>query len=945
MTVKFPRDLVFEMYLGRWVEVTALPEARGLRQVEPVTVTWGAPNEQAKALAPPSTMEAVLNNTGGHWTPGNPMSDYYNYLQGRNVPTRLGLRISRDTFSRTLPSTWQSADTGEGWSTAGVNDSYSVGGGLGVHSVSAVSSFALTFIGDSYTDCQIAASCPATSVANVTGGPIEPLNLVLRYQSAGAFIGEHYMMRVSIDTAEVLTVAIWHSSLGVLSSVTSFGVISPAGPALRAKFQAEGQTLRAKLYAVGPVGDPDANEPLDWLLSVHHERLAAGFPGIRTGVAAGNTNIPVTASYDDWVLTLMRHTGELARLQPTWDESHRIKKAAVKAADITQRLGRPQRPDLSSAPRRYLAVNSEFTTTDHWPLDESVAGSPPGSNTVPGGAPARFERETSVVPNRGAVEWGQTDKLHTAVPGFVDLSNGGRLKMSVNSAPLGSAFSLMWAMKLSPDAGMQLFIGTPGVFSRWGVTFYTDGTYEVFSNPSGTSIGSGVFAPNGLKDFWGTFGVTMFNNGGANVGFHYNVNGTTLGVGSFGGDAAYVAPDELTFHVPQPITGGQGGSAMSSAFLTATRFDTSVGGLSVGFRAHRALLGWRGEAAGLRAFRLAVEEGVPFDYWGDLSQTRAMGPQRPIPLLDQFSEAAELDGAWVYAPRYTAGIAFRGRRSMTGRAVDATLSYSAGHVAPEFATSADDRPTANLVRAERVNGGSFILEQTTGPMNTGVPGSSPDAVGRTPAEEKVNTDADAQLPDVAGWARALGTVPEIRFPKVTVNLAAREIVPGGATTVPRQILNLRPGDRLAITGMTAADVYRELDQMVRGGVEVLRHIRGHKATFNTAPYEVWRSLAYGDAAARYDGAVTTLDAQLTSGTTGARNVTTSAGPVWTVVAGMYPLNVWVGGELCTVSGVTGAGPGQSMTISVRNLNSLPVAGGKTWPAGTSVRLALPVYYC
>jgi hypothetical protein len=229
-------------------------------------------------------------------------------------------------------------------------------------------------------------------------------------------------------------------------------------------------------------------------------------------------------------------------------------------------------------------------------------------------------------------------------------------------------------------------------------------------------------------------------------------------------------------------------------------------------------------------------------------------------------------------------------------------------------------------------------------MNTRNPGTDSEAVGKSPARTEVNVEAAAQLPDVAGWERALGTTPEVRFPQVTVNMRARELDVTAPATA-RSVLQVGVGDRLVVSGLAAADVYRELDQVALGGVETFSNVRQHKVRFNTAPYEKYRSGVYDDSGSRYDGAVTTLDAQLTSGTTGARNVTTSSGPVWTTDAGAFPMLVLIGGELVTLSGITGVGTAaQVMTISARNGNGLPISGGKTHAAGTRVQLYQPVYY-
>jgi hypothetical protein len=960
MSLSFPRDLVLEAFLSRWVNITDLADNTSLRQVEPVTIEWGANSEQLGKV-PPCTAEGVLNNTGGPWTPGNPVSPYWEHLQGRNVPTRLGMRVSRDGFgNRTIGAgtSWGTSETGDGWNTAQFG-SYAVGSGVGTVTISGANQFGLCYLDDGYIDCQVAASC-TVNVNNVTGGDLEPLNLMLRYQPSGTFAGEHYLLRIAISSAEVLTIKIMHSSLGTLSSVVTVPGLIDAVSAknLRAKFQVEGHMLRGKVYKKGTAADPDEFEPLEWHVSAQDTRLADafGFVGIRSGVASGNTNVPVTFEYDDWDARLMRHTGELVKLQPRWDESHRIKTAAFKLADITQRLGRSQRPSLSTAPRRYLAEghNSEFTVTDHWPLDELPNEPAQGLNTVPasavaGGAPARFEK-LSGTPDKGKLTWGNTDKVLTSVRGFAALSYAGKLILPVNPASLSFGWSFMVAVRRPMDvtSTIQFFTLTnpPGGAPHMLIRIFADGGYELQGNPGGpVTLATGQLTPDELAGNWFTIGLTTFFNGGTNLGFHINEDGQTLGVGNWS-TGGFSALSQVTMSVGTTLTGENGGDGgFSNAFVTPQRFDTIIAGTSIsnGARASNVLKGWPGESAFARAFRLCAEDGVPFDYWGDTDDTRAMGPQRPIPLLDQLQECADADQAILYGPRYTPGVAFRYRRSMCARPAQATLSYSGRQVAPVMAPAADDRHTANFVKAERIDGGTLIVEQTTGPMNTNDPGTDPDsnAVGKSPAEAKANLQGDAQLGDLGSWVRALGTVPEVRFPQVTVNLRAPRLTDSAGLTVARALLALHPGDRLLVQGMTAADVYRDLDQVVRGGRETFSSSKAHSITFNTAPYDPYRAGVYGDGVSRYDSAVTTLDAQLNSGVTGARNITIVSGERWTTDTAQYPLNVLIGGELVTVSGVTGTGPGQAMTISVRAVNGV----AKTHPAGTKVYLHQPVRYC
>lgn len=928
MTLTFPRDLVLEAYLGRWVDITALAESRSLRQADAVVVTTGSSAEQGRV--PPSTVEGVLANLGGHWTPGNPMSDYYDYLQGRNVPTRLSLRVSRDAFNETLPSSIGGTDTGESWSHAGLNDSYSVGSGTGKITVSATNSFGMVYIPDSYPDCQTRIT--SSWNLNVSGGDIEPGNLTLRYQSGGALAGQHYLLRVAVTPAEELTATIFHSTAGALSLPFSFGFITPGGNSIRSLFQAEGQTLRGKIYPAGPPGDPDRFEPRAWQVSCHDERLATGFPGFRLGVATGNTNVPVTVSHDDWELRLVRHTGELTSLQPSWDASHRIKKARIKCADITQRLGRPQRATLSSAPRRYVPTTAPLA---YWPCDDAELAD--AVRPLVGTSPIRMSLLSGSL---GANI--STAPLAPWLGTGVTTRAGASMICPVDGSPASS-----WCAELSflPDQ-----TGTSTVAAPFVVT--TDGSiWSVYVDMVASTISMKLNPSGGAQVTLGTTAALSALTTGRS---HYLRWVTADAGGSI----------NWFIYLDGTLVMSSNRAAMTNTAMTQIRLysegqATVFGHVAahVGFGptladGAAAAVGYAGERALTRVLRLCGEEGMGrlIDYWGPESATRAMGPQHPLPFLDLLQECADADGGVLFAPRYTAGLAWRGRRAMCAQPAAVTLSYAGGHVARELAPSADDRPTANLVRAERKDGGFVIVEQVTGPMNTQDPGTTPDAVGRVPAEATptpASLESDAQLGDLAGWVRALGTTPELRYPRVTVNMRAPELLVGAdPTLIPRALMQLHPvGDRLLVTGLGAADIYRDLDQMVRGMTERFSTVFGHQITMNTAPYEKWRAGVYGASGSRYAGATTTLDAILAAGVTGARNVTVTAGPVWTTAVGAYPLNVVIGGERCTVSGVTGAGAAQVMTISARNLNALPVVGGKTHPAGTAVYLDQPVYYC
>lgn len=932
MGLTFPRDLVLEAYLGGWVDITVLAQNQSLRQVEPVVINRGVPNERGQSLAPPQTLECALNNAGGTWTPGNPMSPYYAYLQGRNVPVRLSLRTTRDTFTRTAPSDWGFTDTQDGYATFGVNTTFSVAAGVGTMSVSAVASFGVAYVGNTALDSEVAASCGVLPFVTPTGAAVEPCNLVLRYQPSGPQAGEYYFVRLEIRTDNTVWITIHNSVTGQLATpVNLFALIGLAHSGsnqLRVRFQAEGQTLRAKAWdTVNP-------EPLVWPVTVHDDRLMlSGFAGVRSGVAAGNTNAkPILFTYDDLEIRLPRAAGEIQKLAPRWDPSHRVKTAALTVAGVSMRLGRPSAPVLPTAGDTFTRANPPKTW---WPLNDpstSVAGAAAiGSGSVKIINTDLTQAEHwgqgdlgPAIGKRLKVTWHldhQTVWVPFVVVGTVNdpapvtswafetvVSFGTKTRVRFDFQPnVGASYVGYLVLNLVPTSGSS-FVG------------YNDagGTTTAFTTPASTWNGQ----PHHLR-------LEVVQTGG-NLPFTFWVDGSMVASG--------------------PGTGStiQTFSMWSATSPSATNSPFSMGNAALwingaqpgAFAAAQAALGYPGERALNRAIRLCAEQAVSLDYRSDPADSATMGVQTPRKFLELLQECADVDGWLIHEPRSVAGLAVRTRLSAAARPAASTLNYSLAQVAPPLAPSADDRPTANQVTATRLNGGILVLNQPSGPMNTKDPGTDADAVGVAPAAITANVEGDVQLGNVAGWVRALGTVPDVRYPRVTVNLRAPEIT-GASYVLTAAALGLNVGDRLVVQSLQAADLYRDLDQVVRGLTETFRSVREHQLTFNTAPYEKYRTGVYNDAAALFDsGGVTTLDLALTTSTTGARNVTVVSGSPWTTTASAFPIDVDIEGERVSILTITGTGPAQAMTILTRSVNGVV----KAHAAGAVVRLWQPSYF-
>lgn len=212
--------------------------------------------------------------------------------------------FATDTFSRTETDQWGSMDTGQAWSlfwagAGGAANDFDVAAGVGTQIVDAGTEYRVAILSDiaanRVRNPEVAVTF-TTGISNVTGGSIEPGNLLLRYVN----ITNYYLCRIEITTAELVNISIHKlvENVGTALTSTLTTAIAYTGQALRVKFAAQGRTLRAKVY------DPALPDGVEWQVTAEDDTfLEPGVVGIRSGVAAGNTNVPVTFSYDSFEIS------------------------------------------------------------------------------------------------------------------------------------------------------------------------------------------------------------------------------------------------------------------------------------------------------------------------------------------------------------------------------------------------------------------------------------------------------------------------------------------------------------------------------------------------------------------------------------------------------------------------------------------------------------------
>lgn len=305
-----------------------------------------------------------------------------------------------------------------------------------------------------------------------------------------------------------------------------------------------------------------------------------------------------------------------------------------------------------------------------------------------------------------------------------------------------------------------------------------------------------------------------------------------------------------------------------------------------------------GETAGRRIQRLCAEQGVAFDWVGDLDDTVPMGAQDKQNLHTLVQEACLADGGLLYENRAVLGLGYRTRASLYNQDPALTLSYSGYTLSEVPAPVEDDRQVQNILTVT-VSGVTATYEETAGALGTGTIGKYGETSGLTLNLSSTDTGT---LLDHAAWRVHLGTVDEERFPRISVNLAHPSITP----EMKRAILGLRLGDRIQITNPPTPWLAPDtIDQLMLGTEESITHFE-HRLTFICAPSSPYNTIGVADDTdARIDIDGSELVAAVSSSAT-ALTAAPSAGEsmLWMTDSADWPFDVKVGGEVMTVTAVT-----------------------------------------
>jgi hypothetical protein len=882
---------------------------------DPITTTAGMSAEGTQV--DPSAVSLTLNNKDGRFSPRNPLGPYSGQL-GRNTP----LQIS-------VPGT----------------ESYLSVDGTTAATASTPHVTALGITGDLDVRVEATADWYATRVQNligkwspVTNGrswllQIEAGVLFIRFSpdSAATFWMGQVLPALPARAAVRATLDVNNGSGGW--TATLYWATSLDGPwnLIIAPFSLTGTTslhnATTQPLLIAPTDSSSGWLPMSG--RVHRAEVRSGIggtvvasPDVRALAegASGFTdapgrvwtvNAPAEVSRREFLSTV-----ELSSLPPRWTPSEADVWVPVEAAGILRRLGQGRKPLESTLARR---IPTAANVLAYWPLEDQGSTTGRAYSPIAGVAPMSLTQVT----------WASADTLPSSNALPVLASSGGSLaKMSgpVPAPPAGATgWQVRWIYRLdTAPSTLYTFmrILCTGTIAEWYIQSRDDLTRILGVDADGATVIEHFIATSGdLFSQWVSANLHVEQSGGT---VNWRVEWQDVGGDAGGYSNTYSGTIGRVRSVASPPDGyaaALDGMALGHIAVFGTTLTAAYTG---------AVTAYTGESATDRLLRLAGEETrLPLRVIrGDTTvESELMGPQRPAAMLDLLAECAEADGGILYEEPDRLGLVYRDRASLYNQTPKLTLDYAAGEVAPPLEPVEDDQSTRNDVTVTREGGSSGHAVVEEGPLSVLPPEEG--GVGIYDEAVTLNLANDTQPELIAGWLAHLGTWDEARYPSVRILLHKQpQLIPA--------VLSLRIGDVVRILNPPlwagAADF---VDLMVRQ----IQHTplpRTWEVTLVCGPAGPWTVGVLEDpVVSRADTDGSQLAASVTATAT-TLMVSATVGPVWTRDPTDFPMDVRVGGEVVTVTGITGATPPQQFTVT-RSVNGIV----KSHASGADVRLAVP----
>lgn len=676
--------------------------------------------------------------------------------------------------------------------------------------------------------------------------------------------------------------------------------------------------------------------------------LVADFKPYGQGVDAGITSWADSCSTPNtWTLTggcrlgsdRIRFTGEIASLPGAWDVTGRDVHCPTTAASLLRRLS-ASGSSLGSA--IYRNYRNRDTIYAYWPMEDQAGATQIAVGTSsPNGLPGSFTSCTFGAPDGLDGSSGAITLTSAPNDSKITLRTAGPLTFSGSTG-------VLFYFKLATLPGSTVTLATitvaGGSVARWLITV------------SATAYGFTAVARDGSTVDSGT---ALFGDGASPLDQWIGIQlKMTQESGNVRWEDTWHAVGTETFYATTP--GGVTFSGTCGEF-SQVAFDTPDSSLQNAQIAHvilasadldfvtsqfaNASKGYAGETAGNRLLRLVTEEGLPFEWVGNLDDTEEVGPQTDTTLYTNMTTAAQVDSGLLAEPRDALGIRYVTRQALGNRRA-LELDYSQSHLSETPNPVRDDRYLVNDFTANRPSGSSFRYAADDG-RRLGVD-DPPAGAGRYEQAGSVSVAEDDQLAGQAQWRVFLGTWEERRIPTLSVALHRPEIF--SDDDLMSQVLAHDLGDTATLTGLGSSPMPPD-DRLLLdlGYTETITGMTWDRVanTVPAGPYQVGILDDEGSHEVRLDASGNTvLDGDVDDDDTTISIKTPDDEPAWinsTDHSSEFNFNMIIEGEVIEVSAATS--PSASGGFNLQDLTVTRSVNGvvKSHDDGTAVYLAAPTY--
>jgi hypothetical protein len=506
-----------------------------------------------------------------------------------------------------------------------------------------------------------------------------------------------------------------------------------------------------------------------------------------------------------------RFFGLISELPTLWLNTLDNSRSRIVADGIARRLSQGEQP-LDSPLRRWVPRSTDYVAA-YWPMED---GGGDFASGLQGGRPMLADGEIDYasldkVGSKPLPTIGLAASIRATIPAFTPVANGWRVDWLFRwpeGDPPATNRHMIDVSATSPQAARWVVRMSATELS---VQVY-DTNGDVFSGfPHTTALHPSMIGS------WLQMALRVVLSG---TSVSYEVTATLL-------DPPDATPVEL--HSMSNVIGGTGQAVGRPTMINMPNFSQprALGHVVVSKSATAdpfdfiAANGFASEHAGQRLIRLCLEEGVPLSVVGDEADTMPMGPQSVDTFTNILRECEAADGGILTEHRN--GFWYRTRVDMQNQDSAWDIDFCDLDGAPS--PTHDDQQTRNDVTAARPAGSSARAVDE-------------DHVARHGRYEEsltVNVDSDQRLEHIASWHKGLGTVEEMRWPSIPLEInTEREHL-----LTPWQALEL--GDRITIPHDAPQLPGVEIDLLVEGWSETF-YSRRSQMVLNARPASPWNNI-------------------------------------------------------------------------------------------------------